>query len=71
MTDHPQPVYRMKGVTLKLLLLAFALVLWVIAAILVLVSDSLGSFGAVDFLILGAPFFAASFLPLPLPTSAY
>ncbi len=50
---------------MKLVLLIVAIVLWVIAAILVLASDALGSLGAVDFLILGSPFFAASFLPLP------
>ena len=50
---------------MKLVLLVIAIVLWTIAAMLALVSHSLGSFGSVDFLVFGAPFFAASFLPLP------
>lgn len=50
---------------MKLVLLVIAVVLWTIAAILALVGDELGAFGPLDFLVLGAPFLAASFLPLP------
>ena len=49
---------------MKFVLLVIAVVLWTIGAILVLVDDSLGRFGALAFLELGAPFFGASFLPL-------
>jgi hypothetical protein len=48
----------------KLVLLIIAIVLWAIAALLALITDSVGSFGAVDFFLLGSPFFAASFLPI-------
>lgn len=50
---------------MKLILLIVAIVLWAIAAILALASGGLGAFNAIDFLCFGAPFFAASFLPIP------
>ncbi len=65
MSIERQDVYRMKGVTVKLVLLVVAIVLWTIAAICAIATASLGSLGGVDFLLLGAPFFAASFLPIP------
>jgi hypothetical protein len=49
----------------KLVLLIIAVVLWTIAAILVIASTHLGSLTASEFAILGLPFFGASFLPIP------
>jgi hypothetical protein len=49
---------------MKLVLLIVAVVLWTIAAILEVAHGSLG-LGPVGFLVFGAPFFAASFLPIP------
>ncbi len=50
---------------MKVILLIVAVVLWAIAAILALATTAIGSLGALDFFLLGAPFFAASFLPIP------
>ncbi len=50
---------------MKLILLIVSVVLFILAAILALAGGEVGSLGAPDFFLLGMPFFAASFLPLP------
>lgn len=47
----------------KFWLILIAVVLWAIAAFLVLAEDRWGHLGVGDFLVLGVPFFAASYLP--------
>lgn len=50
---------------MKVILLIVAVVLFAIGAVLAIAGGNVGSLGPLDFAVIGLPFFAASFLPIP------